>query len=107
MPVHSLPPDVIYMIMRLLKPNLDTIRACSLAVRTFRSAAQSSIGRHISANDPERLKECVQLLNGSGFQHTRSLSLGITTKRVVLEEYWDDYLTTLKALAQRRSLWRL
>ena len=100
MPVHSLPLDVIYMIVGLLQPDLDTIRARSLAVRTFRSAGQSSIGRHISVNDPDRLRECVQLLNGSGFRHVRSLSLGITTKRVVLEEYWDDYLAILKGFAR-------
>jgi hypothetical protein len=107
MPVHSLPPDVIYMIMKLLKPDLDTIRACAVAIRNFRSVAQSFIGRHISVNNPSRLKECIQLLNGSGLQHVRSLSLGITTERVVLEEYWNDYLAILKIFAQRRSLVRL
>ena len=107
MPVHSLPPDVIYMIMKLLKPNLDTIRACAVAIRNFRSVAQSFIGRHISVNDSSRLKECIQLLNGSGLQHVRSLSLGITRERMVLEEYWNDYLAILKVFAQRRSLVRL
>ncbi|KAF9645989.1 hypothetical protein BDM02DRAFT_3271329 [Thelephora ganbajun] len=107
MPVHSLPPDVVYMIMEFLKPDLDTIRACSLSVRSFRSVAQSFLGRHISVNDPDRVKECVKLLNDSGFQHVRSLCLGITTKRMVLEEYWNDYLAILKVFAQRRSLVRL
>ena len=95
------------MIMKFHKPDLDTIRACAVAIRNFRSVAQSFIGRHISVNDPDRLKECIQLLNGSGFQYIRSLSLGITTKRVVLEEYWNDYLAILKAFGQKRSLVRL
>jgi hypothetical protein len=95
------------MIMKLLKPDLDTIRACSVAIRNFRSVAQSFIERHISVNDLGRLRKCVQLLNGSGFHHVRSLSLGMTTRRVVLEEYWNNYLAILKAFAQRRSLVRL
>ena len=107
MPVHLLPTVVIYMIMETLKPDLDAIRACSLTTRSLRFIAQSVLGRHISVSDPDRVKECVRILNGSGFQHVRSLSLGITTKRVILEEYWKDYLEILKVFAQRRSLVRL
>jgi len=95
------------MIMETLRQDPDTIRACSLSARGFRSAAQSVLGRHISVNDLDRVKECVQLLGKSGFQHVRSLSLGITTKRMVLEEYWNDYLAILKVFAQRRCLVRL
>jgi len=95
------------MIMETLRQYPDTIRACSLSSRSFRSVAQSVLGRHISVNDLDRVKECVQLLKQSGFQHVRSLSLGITTKRVVLEEYWNDYLAILKVFAERRSLVRL
>lgn len=106
MPVHSLPPEVVYMIIEILKPCSDTVRACSLSVRTFRPVAQSILGRHISVNDLNRLKECVQILKDHGFQHVRSLSLGITNKRV-LEEYWNDYLKILKVFAGRRCLVRL
>ena len=105
--IHPLPLDVIYMIMEVLKPDLDTIRALSLSARIFRFVAQSFLGRHISVADPGRVKECIQLLDNSGFQHVRSLNLGITTKKVVLEEYWKDYLAILKAFAQRKSLVRL
>ena len=35
MPIHFLPLDVIYVIMEMAKPDLDTIRACSLASRGF------------------------------------------------------------------------
>jgi hypothetical protein len=107
MPVHSLSPDVVYLIMETLKSSPDTIQACSLSVRTFRSVAQSFLGRHISVNNLDRVKECVQFLNNHGFQHVRSLSLGITNKRRVLEEYWNDYLAILKVFGERRSLVRL
>ena len=103
----SLPLDVIYVIMEALKPNLDAIRAFSLATRDFRFIAQSALGRHISVNDPGRVKECVRLLNDSGFRHVRSLSLGVTNQRVILEEYWKDYLEVLKVFGQRRCLSRL
>ena len=104
MPVHSLPLDVIYMIMEILKPNLKDLHACSLAARGFRAIVQPLLGRHISVNEPSRVKECVQVLKTSGFQHVSSLSLGITTRRTVLEEYWNDYLAILKVFAPRKSL---
>lgn len=93
--------------MNILKSSPNTIRACTLSVCTFRSVAQSFLGRHISVNDLNRVKECVQVLKVHGFQHVRSLSLGILNKRVVLEEYWNDYLEILKVFAERRSLVRL
>ena len=92
------------MIMEILKPNLKNLHACSLAARGFRAVVQPLLGRHISVNEPSRVKECVQLLEASGFQHVTSLSLGITTKRTVLEEYWNDYLAILKVFAPRKSL---
>ena len=95
------------MIMEILKPDTDTIRACSLALRSFRTVAQSFLGRHISVHDLNRLKASVRFLNNSGFHHVRSLSLGITTKRTILEEYWNNYLEILGVFAQRRSLVRL
>ena len=107
MPVHSLPPEVVYMIMEFLKSSPHTIRACSLSVHTFRPVAQSILGRHISVNNLDRIKDCVQILGVHGFQHIRSLSLGITNKPVVLEEYWNDYLAILKVFAERRTLVRL
>ena len=110
MPIHSLPLDVMYMIMEILKPDLDAIRVCSLTSHSFRSIAQPFLGRHISLNDLTRVKECVQLLSDggdSGFHHVRSLSLGITTERTVLEVYWNDYLAILKVFARRKRLVRL
>ena len=93
--------------MENLKSCPHTLRACSLSVRTFRSVAQSFLGRHLSVNDLDRVKECVKYLNNYGFQHIRSLSLGITNKQMVLEEYWNHYLGILKVFAERRSLVRL
>ena len=93
--------------METLKPDLDAIRACSLCSRSFRAIAQPSLGRHISVTDPKRVGECVKLLKGSGFQHVRSLNLGVTNQSKVLEAYWMDYLEILKVFAQRRSLVRL
>ena len=104
---EELPLDVIYVIMEILRPNRDAICACSLTGRSFRSVAQSFLGRHISVTNRGRVKECIQILNDSGFQHVRSLDLGITDKQVILEEYWKDYLEVLKVFAQRRSLVRL
>ena len=95
------------MIMKLLKSTPLALRACSLAIRIFRPAAQSILGRHISVNNIYRVKECVIILKAYGFQHIRSLSLGITDRPVVLEEYWNDYLAILKVFAERRSLVRL
>ena len=93
--------------MEILKPNRNALCACSLTGRSFRSVAQPFLGRHISVTDQRRVKECIQTLNNSGFQHIRSLSLGITDKRVILEEYWKDYLEILKVFGQRRNLVRL
>ena len=110
MPIHSLPLDMMYMIMEILKPDLDAIRVCSLTSHSFRSIAQPFLGRHVSLNDLTRVKECVQLLSDggdSGFHHVRSLSLGITTERTVLEVYWNDYLAILKVFARRKRLVRL
>lgn len=95
------------MIMKIFKPDLQTLGTCSLVTRSFRLAAQSLLGRHISVNDLHRVEECVRLLKNSGFQHVRSLSLGITTRRTVLEKYWNDYLTILKIFASRKCLVRL
>ena len=95
------------MIMETLKSHRDAICASSLTGRSFRSVAQSFLGRHISVTDHGRVKECIRILNDSGFQHVRSLSLGITDKKVILEEYWNDYLEVLKVFAQRRSLVQL
>ena len=96
------------MIMEILKPDhSNTIRACSLCARSLRAIAQPFLGRHISVTDQGRVRESLQLLKSSGFQHVRSLSLGITNKRMVLEEYWKDYLVILGLFAQRRNLVRL
>ena len=93
--------------MEILKSNRDAVCACSLSGRDFRSVAQPFLGRHISVTDHGRVKECIQILNDSGFQHVRSLSLGITDKRVILEEYWTDYLVILGVFAKRGSLVQL
>ena len=93
--------------MELLKQYRNTIRACSLSIRTFRAVAQSFLGRHISANNLNRVKGFLGILKESGFQHIRSLSLGITGEQRILEKYWKDYLAILKIFAARRSLVRL
>ena len=95
------------MILQFLTDDKGTLRACSKAAREFRFAALSCIGRHLALNTVDRLKEGAQLIAGGAFQHVRSLDLGVNNKKVILEEYWRDYLVILGAFAQYRALNRL
>jgi len=85
----------------------DTIRACSRLSREFRYVALSCLGRHLTINTVDRLKECAQLVAAGAFQHIRSLDLGINDGRPILEAYWKDYLVILGAFARYRTLDRL
>ena len=103
-----LPPEIIHIIMGMLGTDRQTLSACALASREFTFPALCCLGRHIEINTALRLRECVSLLTkGSPFQHVRSLDLGITTRRVIHQKYWDDYLVILETFARRRTLTRL
>lgn len=95
--------------MEMLGTDKETLSACTLASRQFTFAASCRLGRHISVNTVRRLQECASLLaaGGSAFQHVRSLDLGVTTRKPIHQNYWDDYLTILDVFARRRSLTRL
>jgi hypothetical protein len=102
-----LPPEIIRMILQYLATDMETIRACSQAAREFRHVALSFLGRNLTVNAIDRLKECAQLITGGAFQHVRSLDLGVDNKRVILETYWMDYFAILRGFAQYRTLNRL
>ena len=89
------------MIMEILKPDCRALCACSLSGRSLRSVVQHFLGQHISVTDHQRVKECIQLLNNSGFQHVQSLSLGIRNQKVIPEDYLVDYLEILEVFTQR------
>jgi hypothetical protein len=68
------------------------------------------VGAHFPSRRPTlpidtlgRVRECIGTPNNSGSQYARSPSLGVTTRRVFLEEYWDDHLAILKVFAERRN----
>ena len=102
-----LPPEIIRMILHYLADDKPTLRACSQTAHDLRHTALSFLGRHLTVNTVDRLKECTPLIAKGAFQHVRSLDLGINNKRVILEEYWKAYLVILKAFAQYRILNRL
>ena len=56
----SPPLDVIRVVMEIVRPDLETIRSCSLVSHSFRSVAQPFLGRHISVNDPTHTRERVR-----------------------------------------------
>ena len=101
------PPEIIRIILQFLTTDKDTLLACSQAAREFRYPALSCLGRHLTVNTVDRLKQCVQLVAGGAFQHVRSLDLGVNNKRIILEEYWKNYLAVLGAFAGYRTLNRL
>ena len=93
------------MIMEMFGTDRETLTACSLAIREFTFAALCRLGRHVTINTVPRLRECASLISeGSAFQHVRSLDLGITTKKVIRERDWDDYLIILEVFGRRRTL---
>ncbi|KAF9648002.1 hypothetical protein BDM02DRAFT_3187530 [Thelephora ganbajun] len=100
-----LPPEIIHIIVELLKHDQNTLRACSLAAREFSHAALAHIGRHITVNHVSRIKQCTQLLTArSAFQHVCSLDLGVTSKSSNPEGYLEEQLTILEIFAQRQTL---
>ena len=103
-----LPPDVIRIIIELLKDDEATLRACSFAAREFSQPALSRIGRHITLNHATRIKQCARLLTtNSAFQHVRSLDIGLTSKGSNPEGHLEEQLTILGIFARRQSLTRL
>lgn len=103
-----LPPEIIHIIMEMLRTDREALSACSLVSREFTFAALYNLGRHITINTVRRLRECATIISkGSAFQHVRSLDLGITTARQIRERDWDDYLIVLEAFARRRALTHL
>ncbi|KAF9783515.1 hypothetical protein BJ322DRAFT_159192 [Thelephora terrestris] len=103
-----LPPEVIHIIVELLKDDKATLRACSLAARDFSPAALSLIGRHLTMNHVPRIRQCLQLLvDNSAFQHVRSLDLGVTSKSSDPQGYLAEQFTILDIFAQRQTLTRL
>lgn len=95
------------MILQYLAANKETLRACSQTAHDFRHVALSFLGRHLTVNDVNRLKECAQLIPKGAFQHVRSLDLGVNNKNVILEGYWENYLVILGSFAQYHALNRL
>jgi len=102
-----LPPEIIRMVLQFLTADKETLRACSQVAREFRYVALSCLGRHLTVNTVERLKECVQLVAKGAFQHVRSLDLGVNNQRVITEGFWKDYLAILGAFARYGVLNRL
>jgi len=95
------------MILHDLATDKETLRACSLTAHDFRYAALSFLGPHLTVNTVERLEEGTPLIARGAFQHVRSLDLGVNNKRVILEQYWRNYLVIFKAFAGYRALNRL
>ena len=101
------PPEIIGMILQFLATDKATLRSCSQAAREFRYIALSHIGRHLTIDTTDRLKECAQLVSGGAFQHIRSLDLGMNDGRAIVEVYWKNYLVVLGAFARYHTLTRL
>ena len=95
------------MILQYLTADKQTIRACSWVAHNFRHVALSFLGRHLTVNSVDRLKECAHHIAGGAFQHIRSLDLGANEEEVIIEDYWMDYLVILGQFARYRSLTRL
>ena len=94
--------------MGMIGKDRETLSACALTAREFTFAALCCLGRHLAVYTVLRLRECANLITkGSPFPHVRSLDLGITTKRVIHERDWNDYLIILEFFARRRTLTRL
>ena len=103
-----LPPEIVYIIMKMLGTDRETLSACALAARDFTFVALCCLGRHIAVNTVTRLRECADLVTrGSAFLHVRSLDLGITKKRDIRQRDWDNYIIVLDFFARRRTLTRL
>jgi len=95
------------MIFQCLADCKETLRACSLTARRFRYIALALLGRHLTLDTVDRLKECSPLITRGAFQHVRSLDLGINNEGTILRSYRMKYLVILKAFARYRTLNRL
>lgn len=95
------------MILQYLANDKEALRVCSQTAHDFRHTALSLLGRHLTLNTANRLKECPPLIAKGAFQHVRSLDLGINNKGVILEEHWTAYLVILRTFAQYHALNRL
>ena len=103
-----LPPEIIHIIVELLKDDKATLRACSLAIRDSSQPALSRVGRQITANHVPRIKQCVELLTANSvFQHVRSLDFGVTSKRSNPEDYLEEHFTILDIFTQHQASTRL
>ena len=101
----SLAPELIRMIFQFA--DKATLRACSQAAREFRHDALCCLGRHLTVNTFDRVKECAQLVAQGAFQHIRSLDLGINSGELILKGDWRYYDIILAAFAGYRTLNRL
>ena len=101
------PPEIIGIILQFLSTDRATLQVCSQTAREFRHVALSFLGRHITINTVDRVKECAQLITSGAFQHVCSLDLGIVNVKKTLKTDWKDYLVILGAFARRRTLNRL
>jgi hypothetical protein len=97
------------MILQYLATDEVALCACSHAAHQFRHIALTFLGRHLTIDTANRLKECAQLIPAGAFQHVRSLDLGIygTEQRRILKGYRVDYLVILGSFARYGSLNRL
>jgi len=91
-------------VLQYLETDGETLYACSRTAREFRYAALSLLGHHLTVNTVDRLKECAPRIARGAFQHVRSLDLGIDNRRVILDQYWKNYLVVFRAFARYRSL---
>lgn len=102
-----LPPEIIRMIFQYLASDKETLCACSRTAHEFRHIILPFLGRHLTVNNVDRLKECTRMMRRGAFQHVRSLDLGIDNKWVIQEDYWRGYIIILGLFARYRALNRL
>jgi len=95
------------MILQFLATDEATLRACSQAAREFRHVALSYLGRHLTVDTVDRVRECAQLVASGAFRHIRSLDIGIINVERVSKADWGDYLVILGTFSRRRTLNRL
>ena len=95
------------MILQYLADDKTTLCACSQTAHDFRHTSLSFLGRHLTLNTTDRLKDAARMIARGAFQHVRSLDLGITNRRVILETHWRSYIVILKTFGQYRTLNRL
>jgi hypothetical protein len=102
-----LPPEIIRMILQYFADDKETLSVCSQTAHDFRHIALSFLGRHLTVNRFDRLKECTRMIRKGAFQHVRSLDLGVDNGGVILEEYLSGYIAILGSFAHYCALNRL